>query len=128
MCRYTSSPVGSRAKSPCTSRAGQTVRNRTVNTSTTRIGRGSHGVSKCKVCTLRIPCSYFIDLFPFTGRFLHTHSADDIMFGNIFDRPLKLPWGFGAALRFMRYVSLTTEVVLSNVTRQDTSTPRWRKN
>ena len=36
------------------------------------------------------------------GRFLQTHSADDIIFGNVFDRPLKLPWGFGAALKFMR--------------------------
>ena len=27
------------------------------------------------------------------------------MFGNTFDRPLKLPWGSGAALKFMQYVS-----------------------
>lgn len=31
-------------------------------------------------------------------------SADDIVFGNTFERPLKLPWGAGAALKFMRYV------------------------
>lgn len=28
------------------------------------------------------------------------------MFGNVFDRPLKLPWGFSAALKFMKYVQL----------------------
>jgi Protein of unknown function (DUF1769) len=36
------------------------------------------------------------------GRFLNTHSADDILFGNTFDRPLKLPWGSTAALKFMQ--------------------------
>lgn len=41
-----------------------------------------------------------------TGRFLQTHSADDILFGNTFDRPLKLPWGSGAALKFMKYALL----------------------
>ena len=30
--------------------------------------------------------------------------ADDVMFGNTFDRPLKLPWGSGAALKFMKCV------------------------
>ncbi|KAJ3523702.1 hypothetical protein NM688_g8683 [Phlebia brevispora] len=45
------------------------------------------------------------------GRFLDTHCADDILFGNVFDRPLKLPWGFGAVLKFMKYVdpSLTED-------------------
>lgn len=38
------------------------------------------------------------------GRFLQTYSADDILFGNTFDRPLRLPWGSGAALKFMKYV------------------------
>ena len=38
----------------------------------------------------------------FVGRFLQEYSADDILFGNTFDRPLKLPWGSGAALRFMK--------------------------
>lgn len=37
------------------------------------------------------------------GRFLQPQNADDILFGNIFERPLKLPWVFGAALRFMKY-------------------------
>lgn len=37
-----------------------------------------------------------------TGRFLEHHSSDDILFGNTFDRPLKLPWGSGAALKFMK--------------------------
>ena len=39
------------------------------------------------------------------GRFLTPVCADDVMFGNTFDRPLKLPWGSGAALKFMQYVS-----------------------
>jgi Protein of unknown function (DUF1769) len=37
-----------------------------------------------------------------TGRFLRPISADDVLFGNTFDRPLKLPWGSGAALKFMQ--------------------------
>jgi hypothetical protein len=39
-----------------------------------------------------------------TGRFLQHYSADEILFGNTFDKPLKLPWGSGAALKFMQYV------------------------
>ncbi|KAG6848131.1 hypothetical protein C0991_000924, partial [Blastosporella zonata] len=35
------------------------------------------------------------------GRFLQPVSADDVLFGNTFDRPLGLPWGSGAALKFM---------------------------
>lgn len=38
------------------------------------------------------------------GRFLREYSADDLLFGNVFERPFKLPWGFGAALKFMQYV------------------------
>ena len=37
-----------------------------------------------------------------TGRFLQSYCADDVMFGNTFDRPLRLPWGAGAALKFMK--------------------------
>ena len=33
------------------------------------------------------------------------YNADELLFGNIFDRPLKLPWVFSAALRFMKYAS-----------------------
>ena len=40
-----------------------------------------------------------------TGRFLRPTSADDVIFGNTFDRPLKLPWGSSAAFKFMQYVS-----------------------
>lgn len=40
--------------------------------------------------------------YHFVGRFLQEYSADDILFGNTFDRPLKLPWGSSAALRFMK--------------------------
>jgi hypothetical protein len=36
------------------------------------------------------------------GRFLIPYCADDILFGNTFDRPLKLPWGMGAVLKFMQ--------------------------
>ncbi|CAG8774945.1 3129_t:CDS:1, partial [Acaulospora colombiana] len=35
------------------------------------------------------------------GWFLQEISSDDVLFGNTFDRPLKLPWGSGAALKFM---------------------------
>jgi Protein of unknown function (DUF1769) len=42
----------------------------------------------------------------YTGRFLRPISADDVLFGNTFDHPLKLPWGSGAALKFMQYISL----------------------
>jgi hypothetical protein len=38
------------------------------------------------------------------GRFVRPISADDVLFGNTFDCPLKLPWGSGAALKFMQYV------------------------
>ncbi|KAJ4472999.1 hypothetical protein J3R30DRAFT_3513644, partial [Lentinula aciculospora] len=38
------------------------------------------------------------------GRFLQPHSADDILFGITFERPLHLPWGSGAALKFMSYL------------------------
>ncbi|KAI0346419.1 DUF1769-domain-containing protein [Trametopsis cervina] len=53
----------------------------------------------------------------FQGRFLQNHSGDDILFGNIFDHALKLPWGFGAALRFMKYVDPTLEENLQSRTR-----------
>jgi len=43
------------------------------------------------------------------GRFLKPCTADDIMFGNTFDRPLKLPWGSSAALKFMRFIDPTLE-------------------
>jgi hypothetical protein len=35
------------------------------------------------------------------GRFLQSVTADDVLFGNTFDRPLQLPWGSSAAFRFM---------------------------
>ncbi|KAF7973152.1 hypothetical protein HWV62_15929 [Athelia sp. TMB] len=43
------------------------------------------------------------------GRFLQELSADDVLFGNTFDRPLNLPWGFGPALKFMNYMDPTLE-------------------
>lgn len=44
------------------------------------------------------------------GRFLKRCTADDVLFGNTFDRPLKLPWGSGVALNFMKYVYLCLSV------------------
>ncbi|KAJ7185158.1 hypothetical protein B0H12DRAFT_1173921 [Mycena haematopus] len=41
------------------------------------------------------------------GRFLSPRSSNDILFGNIFERPLKLPWGTGAALKFMKFIDPT---------------------
>ncbi len=37
-----------------------------------------------------------------TGKFLKDVSANDVLFGNVFDRPLHLPFGFSAALAFMQ--------------------------
>ncbi|CAL1699645.1 unnamed protein product [Somion occarium] len=48
------------------------------------------------------------------GRFLQPHNADDVLFGNVFDRPLKLPWGFSAALKFMKYIDPTLEQDLTS--------------
>ncbi|TFK67344.1 DUF1769-domain-containing protein [Pluteus cervinus] len=43
------------------------------------------------------------------GRFLVPCSADDVLFGNTFDRPLQLPWGTSAALKFMHFIDPTLE-------------------
>ncbi|PCH35415.1 DUF1769-domain-containing protein [Wolfiporia cocos MD-104 SS10] len=51
------------------------------------------------------------------GRFLHRYSADDILFGNTFARPLKLPWGFSAALKFMSFIDPTLEQDLASHTK-----------
>ncbi|KAF5381309.1 hypothetical protein D9615_008319 [Tricholomella constricta] len=51
------------------------------------------------------------------GRFLQPISADDVLFGNTFDRPLGLPWGSGAALRFMNYIDPTLEHDLTSQTK-----------
>ncbi|KAI0701390.1 hypothetical protein BC835DRAFT_1265032 [Cytidiella melzeri] len=45
----------------------------------------------------------------FQGRFLKAHSADDVLFGNVFDKPLPIPWGFSSILAFMHYVDPTLE-------------------
>ena len=37
-----------------------------------------------------------------TGRFLSEYAANDVLFGNVFDRKLPLPWGFGTILGFMQ--------------------------
>ena len=41
---------------------------------------------------------------PPAGRFLQPQLADDVLFGNIFERPLTLPWGSSAAFQFMKCV------------------------
>jgi len=46
------------------------------------------------------------------GRFLKTLSVDDILFGNVFDRALTLPYGSGAALQFMKLQDPTLEYEL----------------
>ncbi|KAG1736139.1 uncharacterized protein EDB91DRAFT_1143079 [Suillus paluster] len=51
------------------------------------------------------------------GRFLQANSADDIMFGNTFDKRLKLPWGAGVALKFMKYVDASLEHDLMSETK-----------
>ncbi|CAE6521429.1 unnamed protein product [Rhizoctonia solani] len=43
------------------------------------------------------------------GRFLKEINGNDIIFGNVFDRPLNLPWGFGAVLNFAQYIDPTLE-------------------
>ena len=78
-----------------------------------RGGRGLLGVFRRKVSFGRLVLWVMIVvvvveevLFDIlVGRFLKPRSADDILFGNVFERPLKLPWGFSAALKFMKYVS-----------------------
>ncbi|RXW23917.1 hypothetical protein EST38_g1930 [Candolleomyces aberdarensis] len=51
------------------------------------------------------------------GRFLTPFSADDVLFGNTFDRPLKLPWGTSAILKFMNYIDPTLEHDLQSTTK-----------
>ncbi|KZO95417.1 DUF1769-domain-containing protein [Calocera viscosa TUFC12733] len=43
----------------------------------------------------------------FQGRFLQEIGADELMFGNTFDRPIILPWGSSAVLSFMTLVDPT---------------------
>ena len=79
--------------------------------SITTSGKGSPGVSKYKVRLA--PYSSWTILTSRPGRFLDIHCADDILFGNVFDRPLKLPWGFGAVLKFMKYVVYLISVAMA---------------
>ncbi|CAA7264369.1 unnamed protein product [Cyclocybe aegerita] len=51
------------------------------------------------------------------GRFLAPFSADDILFGNTFDRPLILPWGTSAVLKFMHYIDPTLQHDLMSSTK-----------
>lgn len=61
-------------------------------------GKDVHGLSKLKV-RVRI-CEFLrgvvvYDLAIRSGRFLKDISADDVLFGNVFDRSLNLPYGSG---------------------------------
>ena len=40
------------------------------------------------------------------GKFLDDPTADDVVFGNVFERPIKdsLPWGTSVAVKFMKWV------------------------
>ncbi|KAI0659685.1 DUF1769-domain-containing protein [Cubamyces menziesii] len=51
------------------------------------------------------------------GRFLREYNADELLFGNIFERPFKLPWGFSAALKFMNFIDPTLEHDLASRTK-----------
>lgn len=55
------------------------------------------------------------------GRFLREYDADDVLFGNIFDRPLKLPYGTSfvltPVLKFMNYVDPTLQHDLLSVSK-----------
>ncbi|KAF9262340.1 DUF1769-domain-containing protein [Marasmius fiardii PR-910] len=55
--------------------------------------------------------------FQVQGRFLRNYTTDDVLFGNTFDRPLQLPWGSGAALKFMNFVDPTLEHDLTSSTK-----------
>ena len=63
----------------------------------------------------------FPDVFDTVGRFLQSHSADDILFGNIFEKRLKLPWGSGAALKFMQCVHFSSKPLNLNDIHQTNS-------
>ncbi|KAG8748471.1 hypothetical protein FRC10_003604 [Ceratobasidium sp. 414] len=43
------------------------------------------------------------------GRFLKEINGNDVLFGNIFDRPLPLPWGSSAILNFVQYIDPTLQ-------------------
>ncbi|KAG6335512.1 hypothetical protein ID866_3584 [Astraeus odoratus] len=71
----------------------------------------------------RAPCSEYFERpdrkgitwsIQVQGRFLESHSANDILFGNTFDRPLRLPWGAGAALKFMKFIDPALEQDLTS--------------
>lgn len=51
------------------------------------------------------------------GRFLKPQTADDVLFGNVFDKSLNLPWGSGGALKLMKYIDPTLEHELNSSTR-----------
>ncbi|KAF8703032.1 hypothetical protein AX14_014276 [Amanita brunnescens Koide BX004] len=52
-----------------------------------------------------------------SGRFLVPQNADDIMFGNIFNRRLRLPRGSSAAVKFMKLIDPTIEHDLTSQTK-----------
>ncbi|TCD61470.1 hypothetical protein EIP91_008405 [Steccherinum ochraceum] len=50
------------------------------------------------------------------GRFLQPYTADDILAGTAFDRPLSLPWGFSAVTAFWQYMDPTLELDMYSAT------------
>ncbi|KAG8717260.1 hypothetical protein FRC08_007888 [Ceratobasidium sp. 394] len=52
----------------------------------------------------RSACTWAIQI---QGRFLKEINGNDVLFGNIFDRPLPLPWGSSAILSFVQYIDPT---------------------
>lgn len=61
------------------------------------------------------------------GRFLQEYSADDVLFGNVFDRPLPIPWGFSAITGFMQCVELAFLRSLPLSLLEGTSIRRWNR-
>lgn len=52
-----------------------------------------------------------------TGRFLDDSlTGDDILFGNVFDRPLSLPYGAGAVLKLMEVKDPTLQYDIDSKT------------
>ena len=61
------------------------------------------------------------DVFDTVGRFLQSHSADDILFGNIFQKRLNLPRGSDIVLDLMQYVRFRPKALNLNDIHQTNS-------
>ncbi|KAG8808876.1 hypothetical protein FRC17_003730 [Serendipita sp. 399] len=86
--------------------SGSSSSTTSISTSSNRSGSGG------KVAEQRKGVTWSIQV---RGRFLVDGlTMDDVLFGNTFDRPLRLPWGSGAALKFMSYIDPTLEHALNS--------------